>query len=151
MSATLRFHTGLVLITALSGAVALAGATTLRGYWVGPSGSVIRIAPCEMSLCVQIAGLSAGPHPSTDVHNPDPSLRGRPLCGLRIGTGFTEKGPRRAVGGRLYDPRSGRTYSATMEADGDRLELRGFIGVRLFGRTETWRRADRIPPSCGSE
>lgn len=151
MNATSWFRASLVLVASLGVTGALAGAATVRGYWIGPSGSVIQIAECEMGLCVRIVALPAGPHPSSDVHNPDPSLRGRSLCGLRIGEGFIERGARRAEGGRLYDPRNGRTYRAAMKAEDDRLELRGFIGLRIFGRTEIWRRAHRIPPSCGPE
>lgn len=149
MNATSWIRTSLALVASIAAAGVLAGTATLRGYWIGPSGSVIQITPCEMRLCVRIVALPAGPHPSTDAHNPDPSLRGRPLCGLLIGEGFAEKGERRAEGGRLYDPRNGRTYRAAMKADGDRLELRGFIGLRIFGRTEIWRRAHRIPRPCG--
>src|SRR6185312_8397119 len=104
--------------------------SALCGDWIGPSGSVLRIAPCEKGLCIQIVGVPPSDQPYTDIHNPDPSLRGRPLCGLRIGEGFVQRDPRRAEGGRIYDPRSGRSYRAMMKAEDDRLELRGFVGVR---------------------
>lgn len=139
---------GLVLSAALTiGAVgAYAQAPAVRGYWRTPSGSVIRIAPCGHELCVEIAQLPPGNHPLTDMRNPDPKLRNRPLCGLRIGGGFVEVDLQHARGGHLYDPRSGRTYSGQMTAEGTLLQLRGYVGLPIFGRTATWVRASKPPP-----
>lgn len=97
---------------------------------------------------MQLVGLPRGPHPETDVRNPDPSARGRPLCGLTLGEGFVARDARHATGGRLYDPRAGRTYRATMTAEDGELELRGYLGIRLFGRTETWKRTGPESVSC---
>ena len=46
--------------------------------------------------------------------------------------------------GTVLDPEEGRLYrcTATLSADGQTLRLRGFIGLQLFGRTETWSRVD---------
>ncbi len=121
----------------------------VRGYWLEPSGSIIHIAPCDHGLCLQIAALPPGPHPDADVHNPDRSLRSRPLCGLRIGENFIERDAQHAEGGHLYDPKDGRTYRGSMTAEGDLLELRGYVGWKLFGRTETWKRTQGPPVRCG--
>ena len=46
-------------------------------------------------------------------------------------------------GGRIFDPRSGRGYQAVMELEGpDRLRVRGYVGIRAFGRSQVWERAD---------
>ncbi len=97
-------------------------------------------------LCAEIAALSPGKHPLTDMRNPDPRLRGRSLCGLRIGEGFVEVDPQHARSGRLYDPKSGHTYSGQMTAEGNLLQLRGYLGLPIFGRSETWVRTSRPPP-----
>ena len=73
-------------------------------------------------------------------------MRERPLCGLRIGTGFVEVDPQHARAGHVYDPKSGRTYSGEMRAEGNLLHLRGYVGLPIFGRTETWTRAAPPPP-----
>jgi uncharacterized protein (DUF2147 family) len=40
------------------------------------------------------------------------------------------------------DPKSGKTYKCSMDFDGkDTLKVRGFIGISLIGRTQTWKRA----------
>ncbi|PAP78202.1 DUF2147 domain-containing protein [Rubrivirga marina] len=46
------------------------------------------------------------------------------------------------AGGRIVDPTNAKTYRAVVRLDGpDRLEVRGFIGIRALGRTQVWRRA----------
>jgi uncharacterized protein (DUF2147 family) len=43
--------------------------------------------------------------------------------------------------GNIYDPKNGNTYSSTMRLiNGNSLEVRGYIGVSLIGRTDTWTR-----------
>jgi uncharacterized protein (DUF2147 family) len=120
----------------------------LTGYWQEPSGAVIQIAPCAEGLCLMIVALSSGNHPHVDLHNPDVNLRGRPLCGLRIGRDFTQSDSQHADGGHLYDPKSGRTYSGSITAEGNTLELRGYFGIKWLGRTETWTRVGHAHPIC---
>lgn len=44
-------------------------------------------------------------------------------------------------GGRIVDPESAKSYRAIVRLDEpDRLEVRGFIGIRALGRTQVWRR-----------
>jgi uncharacterized protein (DUF2147 family) len=120
----------------------------MRGYWQEPLGGVIEVAPCAGALCLRIVALSPGKHPNTDAHNPDPKLRARALCRLIIGQNFTEIDRQHAVGGRLYDPRSGQTYSGIMTAEGGKLKLRGYLGIELFGRTQTWTRVGPSQATC---
>jgi uncharacterized protein DUF2147 len=100
---------------------------------------------------MDIVALPLEPHPSSDVRNPDRGLRKKPLCGLRIGAGFIERDSRHADGGHLYDPKSGHTYRGSMSSDGELLELRGYVGLKLFGRTETWMRVHEAPRPCGTK
>jgi uncharacterized protein (DUF2147 family) len=114
---------------------------TLFGDWSTPTGSVVRIEPCNAAVCLKIVRLSPSAPETTDQHNPDTSLRRRPLCGLVIGTGFHRDGPNRVDAGSLYDPKSGHTYKGEITAQGSSLKLHGYIGIPLFGRTEIWHRA----------
>jgi uncharacterized protein (DUF2147 family) len=79
----------------------------------------------------------------TDIHNPDAGKHSRPIIGLVFMTGFTSTGSGKWGNGTIYDPKSGNTYSCNMELQGtDTLKVRGYIGVSLIGRTETWKRAN---------
>lgn len=49
-----------------------------------------------------------------------------------------------ASSGTILDPKSGKIYKCSMElaGDGAKLEVRGYIGFSLLGRTQTWIRVD---------
>ena len=79
--------------------------------------------------------------PKRDRENPDKSLRDRPIQGLVFMTGFKFDGDGKWKGGKVYDAESGKTYSCKMTLkDRDTLEIRGYIGVSLLGRNQTWKR-----------
>jgi uncharacterized protein (DUF2147 family) len=50
------------------------------------------------------------------------------------------------TGGDILDPESGSVYRCKfhLEQDGTRLLVRGFIGISLLGRTQTWQRQDPL-------
>jgi uncharacterized protein (DUF2147 family) len=75
----------------------------------------------------------------TDLSNPDPTKKSRPLIGLVFMTGFTPDGSGRWDHGTIYDPKTGNTYASFLEySGGDTLKLRGYIGISLIGRTAVW-------------
>ena len=45
-------------------------------------------------------------------------------------------------GGEILDPKNGKTYSCRLRLkdDGKKLEVRGYIGFSLFGRSQMWLR-----------
>jgi uncharacterized protein (DUF2147 family) len=51
-------------------------------------------------------------------------------------------------GGDILDPDSGSVYRCKFHVDdsGTQLIVRGFIGISLLGRTQTWLRQDSLPP-----
>ena len=79
--------------------------------------------------------------PDRDEKNPDPQYRDRPLTGLELFAGFSYDGDGRWTGGTIYDPNSGKTYRCIITwVDDDTLKVRGYVGVPMLGRTETWTR-----------
>ena len=78
--------------------------------------------------------------PQLDKLNPDKKLQTQPVLGLEILKGFTFDGDDTYEGGTVYDPKSGKTYSCKMTINGNKLKMRGYIGVSLLGRTEIWTR-----------
>lgn len=79
--------------------------------------------------------------PKTDKNNPDEKLRTVPLLGYRMLRDFQYKGEKSWEEGTIYDPENGSTYSCTIKmTDENTLDVRGFIGVSLFGRTDVWKR-----------
>lgn len=80
--------------------------------------------------------------PKTDKNNPDESLRDTPLRGYRMLKDFVWDEEEDAwVDGTIYDPLNGSTYSCVIKMeDENTLEIRGYIGVQTFGRTDVWKR-----------
>jgi len=78
-----------------------------------------------------------------DRENPDPSLRSRPIKGLEIVFDFQYAGKNKWKKGKIYAPDDGKTYKAklSLEEDGV-LNVRGFVGISLLGRTEEWTRVE---------
>lgn len=112
------------------------------GQWQEPGGSVIEVFRCNSDVCAKIVALSPQAPSHVDGKNPDPAQRNRTLCGLQIGYGFHLDDPAHAEDGKLYDPKSGKTYRGSLTLEDGKLHLRGYIGVKAFGRTEVWSRAD---------
>ena len=80
--------------------------------------------------------------PKVDKENPNEKLRSRAIIGLLILKDFVYKGDNQWKEGEIYDPANGKTYSCKMKlVSPNNLEIRGYIGISLFGRTETWTRA----------
>lgn len=76
-----------------------------------------------------------------DKNNPDDAKKKNPLLGLQNLRGFSYEGNKKWIDGQIYDPENGSDYSCKMElTDENTLEVRGFIGVSLFGRTDVWKR-----------
>ena len=124
----------------------LADRATVEGRWLTQEqDGWIRIALVGESLEGRIAGAPPG-SPSErefDDRNPDPALRTRKLDGLVIMSGFEYDGDGRWKNGTVYDPNSGKTYRCTITLlDPNTVKIRGYVGVSLFGRSETWTRDD---------
>lgn len=67
----------------------------------------------------------------------------QPIEGMVFVWGLTAKGEG-WDGGNILDPKNGKVYKAKLKLinDGANLEVRGFIGFALLGRTQVWNRMD---------
>lgn len=68
--------------------------------------------------------------------------KGKPIEGMDIIWSLKKVGDNAWAEGAILDPAKGETYNLKAELidNGQKLKLRGFIGVSLFGRTQTWDR-----------
>ncbi|MCB9762201.1 MAG: DUF2147 domain-containing protein [Alphaproteobacteria bacterium] len=136
-----------LVLALLLPAVAWAAPPALSGAWVsvGDDGCTPEAA---LSLSLQGEVLSAR---ITDILEPgrdrgavcaacDGAEQGQPLIGLTIASGLSWDGARFA-GGTVLDPVSGRRYSAQAAlVEAGVLEVRGYWGHPLLGRSVTWLR-----------
>ena len=63
--------------------------------------------------------------------------KNKPLIGLEIIRNLKKSG-NEFTGGSITDPKSGKTYKCTITRNGDKLNVRGYVGFSLIGRTQTW-------------
>lgn len=70
-------------------------------------------------------------------------LKDAPVEGLRFMWGLRREGDA-WTGGQVVDPETGKVYNVKMELEdaGRKLVVRGYIGIPLLGRTQTWERVE---------
>lgn len=80
--------------------------------------------------------------PKTDIKHPNSALHSRTLIGLINLWGFSyNENDGNWEKGHIYDPKSGKEYKCTITAkDKNTLNVRGYIGFSLIGRTDVWTR-----------
>jgi uncharacterized protein (DUF2147 family) len=67
--------------------------------------------------------------------------KGKPILGMEIIRGL-KKEDDEFTGGTITDPKTGKTYKCTITREGDKLNVRGYIGLSLIGRTQTWQKVN---------
>lgn len=130
----------------LAGA-AQAQAPSPAGLWrsyddrTGRERGLIRIREEAGQLIGSITGTIDPAEAARTCDNCKGDRHGRPILGLTILTGLHRQGEGWA-GGEIVDPETGSVYrcSLRLAKGGAELVLRGYIGIPLFGRTQTWRR-----------
>lgn len=102
------------------------------------------IYKCGAKLCGKIVWLREpllDGKPKLDKNNPDNNLQNRPILGLVFIQGFTRDSDNKWDDGTIYDPKSGKTYSCYLKVlNKNQLEVKGYIGISLIGRTQNWTR-----------
>ncbi|QDA62113.1 DUF2147 domain-containing protein [Hymenobacter jejuensis] len=139
---------GLLLWWAAAPQVGWAQSASPVGVWVDDvAESHIEIYRCGEKLCGRIVWLnqsqdSVTGRPKTDLRNPDPEKRSRPLLNLVVVQNLTYNASDDLWdGGEIYDPHNGHTYSCFLRLDRqDRLEIKGYIGFPMIGRSHYWSR-----------
>ena len=79
--------------------------------------------------------------PKTDSNNPDSPKKAQPLLGLVNLRNFSYAGENVWDQGKVYDPENGKEYSCKLTLrNNNTLDVRGYVGIALLGRTDTWQR-----------
>jgi uncharacterized protein (DUF2147 family) len=79
--------------------------------------------------------------PKVDVKNEDKRLQSRPLMGMMNLRDFEYAGGKVWEDGRIYNPEDGKDYACKMTLKNDNtLDVRGYVGISLIGKTQTWTR-----------
>lgn|SRR5262245_15168232 len=142
----MRITVAIVILLATCGAAAQS--STPVGLWqtVNESGqreALVRITERDGELRGHVITVFSPPAPSANplCEECPGELKDKPVVGLQILSGMRWDGERYS-GGEILDPDSGKLYRCTLRVvdEGRKLEVRGFIGISLFGRTQLWLR-----------
>ena len=127
-----------------------AAGTTPAGLWRtiddnnGKPRSLVRINEHngEYSAVIE-KGLLATDTPDAVCDKCTDERKGKRIVGMTIvkGIKFTDG---HYEGGEILDPENGKTYRCLMKLDstGNKLEVRGYIGISLIGRSQEWTRVE---------
>jgi uncharacterized protein (DUF2147 family) len=142
----IRIAAGLVLALGSVGAMAQ---MTPVGTWhsiddaTGKPKAEIKIATNANGVLSGVVEKSLDPNPSQEPNcvKCTGDRKDKPKIGMEIIRGGTKvDGKDVWEGGKILDPDNGKDYSLRMAPvdGGKKLEIRGYIGTPLFGRTQTW-------------
>ena len=134
----------LLLMTLIFSAQAASDGDRLTGIWITPEKDRIHIYKTGERYFGKPA-VQPGQARRLDVNNPDPAKRSRSLADVLILDNFVYEDGQWSKG-KIYDPKNGKTYSCMIRLKGENeIDIRGYVGISLFGRSETWTRAGKNP------
>jgi uncharacterized protein (DUF2147 family) len=111
----------------------------------GKEKSLVRISEVNSELRGTIEKLfrEPGEEPNPNCDKCPGEKKNKPVIGMTILTGLKRDGQEYA-GGEILDPANGKTYKCKMWTTdgGKKLNVRGFIGVSVLGRTQVWVREE---------
>ncbi len=143
----------LFLLMTLMGIVAIAHATDLRspvGYWqtisdkTGQPRSVMQLYETDGVLYGKaVKSLVPGDTLEKPCTECSGEFHNQTIAGMRVLWGLKEVNGE-WKGGKVLDPDNGSIYRCKLAVseDGQKLNIRGFIGISLLGRTQTWNRIE---------
>ena len=126
------------------------------GVWYDDTGQgAVEILQCGERLCGRIFWLkdpvAKNGQPLTDALNPDPRQRQRPVCGLQVIGDLKLQQNGAWDTGWIYDPKEGKSYDVEIMLRGpDRLQVKGYMGVKFLSETFVWQRAPADLPRCST-
>jgi len=126
---------------------ALTAAASPFGLWMTQKkGVIVDVYACGNALCGRTVWLKKmkfkDGRDRLDAKNPNEALRGRHWCGIEVITGVKPVSGTEWEGGEVYDPKTGQTFDFDMEQRGDKMKVRGYLGLKALGKSETWTRTD---------
>jgi len=105
----------------------------------GEAKALIRIEEVEGVLSGRIESVLTPGRADATCEQCEGELKDQPIRGMQILAGLRKVGDW-WEGGTILDPNNGKSYKSQLRTieGGDKLEVRGFIGMPILGRTQTW-------------
>jgi uncharacterized protein (DUF2147 family) len=103
--------------------------------------SIVRITEVngEIQGIVEVVFSPPAPNPTPICQKCPGVFKDKPVVGMRVLWGLKKDGDE-YTGGHVFDPDNQKTYKCKLKVvdGGKKLELRGYIGFSMLGRTQTW-------------
>jgi uncharacterized protein (DUF2147 family) len=143
-----RLLTALLFFTSFSLMSQTPDSEALTGVWLTASGKAhVKITKSGNYFYGRVVWLKepldVNNKPKVDKNNPDINARTIPIMGLKLLSGFEYTGDKTWEEGTIYDPENGKTYQCKItQTNNNALNIRGFIGISMIGRTDIWTRVE---------
>ena len=142
-----------LIALALAGAsLAAAAQSTPAGLWktIDDDGktekSLVRITETAGTFSAKVEKVFDATKQDARCEQCSDDRKNQPVLGMTIVKGVRANLDDKALwdGGEILDPNNGKTYKVRMKPidGGKRIEVRGYIGAPLLGRTQTWIRVE---------
>lgn len=139
----------LTVAAALMSSAAWADNASPVGLWrnvddvSGKPRALVRITESSGTLQGRIEKVFLAPNESPTCTKCEGALKNAPVIGLVILSGLKKDGTE-YTGGQILDPDNGKVYSSKIHLTdgGKKLNVRGYIGVSMLGRTQIWQRQE---------
>ena len=117
---------------------------TVLGKWktiddeTGEAKSIVEVYEKSGKIYAKVVEILRAEHKKDICTKCEGADKNKPILGLHIIKGLSKNGDT-YEGGSVVDPKSGKSYSCKISLKGkDKLVVRGYIGISLFGRSQTW-------------
>jgi uncharacterized protein (DUF2147 family) len=154
-SKTLFAAAGFAAAVLVTGSTQAAAEASPVGRWVtisdkdGSPRSVIEISETGGALQGKVVKIydRPGDTPQHLCRKCEGALKDKPVIGMTVVNGLKHDGDS-WDGGTIFDPSSGNSYSGEMHLGdgGNKLVVRGYMGISLLGRSQTWIRESAFKP-----
>ncbi len=136
---------GAAIAIAIASSAAIAQPSTPVGLWrnvddeTGKAKALIRITETAGALSGRIERVLTPGKENSTCDKCEGALKDKPVRGMEILQGLRKAGDW-YEGGTILDPNNGKVYKSQLKLidGGARLEVRGFVGLPILGRSQTW-------------
>ena len=145
------FCASLLAFASAAPGLAIAQDASPVGLWknidnaTGKPKALIRITENKGEVRGQIEKLflAAGDNPNPRCDKCQGANKDQPVLGMVFMSGLRKKGEEYS-GGEILDPDSGKVYRSKLMLveGGKKINVRGYVGVPMFGHSQTWVRQD---------